>query len=274
VVVDTVTPGFLKTLGISLVKGREFDWSDDKTAAPVLMVNEAFVHDYLKGRDPIGAGIRMGGTWRTIVGVHRNYIYRHPYAPQRPAVFLPLAQDYNARAIVVARTRTDPSLAAVPFRQVLQGFDRHLPVARIMTMEENVGNQFVEARIATGTLIVFGIIASTLAAIGFYGVLNAFVKQRRREFGVRSALGAAPGDLRRLVISRSARLVLMGVGLGLLLSIGFARVLRSALAGLTAFDPLVYAGGSLFVAIIAVLATFVPSRAAGRTDPIVALRHE
>ena len=274
VVVDRISPGFLRTLGIPLVKGREFEWRDEKTTAPVLIVNEKFVDQYLKGRDPIGEAVSVAGVWRTIVGVHRNYIYRSPSQTHDPTIFLPWAQDYNPRAIIVVRTRTDPSLVAFPLRQVIQGFDRNLTVSAMMTMEQNVGYRFAETKVVTGTLTLFGLLSLTLAAIGLYGVLATFVNQRRREFGVRSALGATPGELRSLVFGESTRLTLIGIGLGLLLSIGFAQVLQSMLEGLNSFQPLVYAVGGLGTALMAVLSTLIPSRAAARLNPLVALRYE
>ncbi|PYT32421.1 MAG: hypothetical protein DMG58_10190 [Acidobacteria bacterium] len=275
VVVDTITPGFLRTVGIPLAAGREFAWSDDKTAAQVIIVNQAFAGLYLKGRDPLGAAVRVDGTWCTIVGVHRDYFYRTPIPPpQGPAAFLPMTQDYSTHATIVVRTKTDPSLLAVPLRQMIHGFDANLPVVAMMTMEENVGYQFIDTKIATGTLILFGAIASILAAIGLYGVLATFVNQRRREFGVRTALGATPGDLRSIVLFQSTRLALIGVAVGLLLSVACAQLLQSALEGLSTSNPAVYAAGALGVAIIATVSTVVPSRTAARMDPIVALRYE
>ena len=275
VVVDTITPGFLRTVGIPLEAGREFEWSDEKTAVPVMIVNQAFAGLYLKGRESLGAAVRVDGTWRTIVGVHRDYYYRTPIPPpQGPAAFLPMTQDYSTHAIVVVRTKTDPSLVAVPLRQMIQGFDANLPVTAMMTMEENVGYQFIDTKIVTGTLILFAAVASILAAIGLYGVLATFVNQRRREFGIRTALGATPGDLRRMVLFQSSRLALIGVAGGLLLSIACAQLLRSALEGLSTSNPAIYAAGALGVAIMATLSTLVPSRTAARMDPIVALRYE
>ncbi len=275
VVVDTITPGFLRTVGIPLAAGREFEWSDEKTAAPVMIVNQAFAGLYLKGRESLGAAVRVDGTWRTIVGVHRDYYYRTPIPPpQGPAVFLPMTQDYNTHAIIAVRTKTDPSLVAVPLRQVIQGFDANLPVTAMMTMEENVGYQFMDTKIMTGTLILFGAIASILAAIGLYGVLATFVNQRRREFGVRTALGATPGDLRSMVLFQSTRLTLIGVAGGLLLSIACAQLLQSMLEGLSTSNPAIYAAGALGVAIMAAVSTLVPSRTAARMDPMVALRYE
>jgi putative ABC transport system permease protein len=275
VVTDTITPSFLRTVGIPLEAGREFEWSDEKTAAPVMIVNQAFVGLYLKGREPLGAAVRVEGTWRTIVGVHRDYYYRTPTPPpQGPAAFLPLAQDYSTHAIIAVRTKTDPSMVAVPLRQVIQGFDANLPVASMITMEENVGYRFIDTKIVTGTLILFGAIAAILAAIGLYGVLTTFVNQRRREFGIRTALGATPGDLRSMVLFQSTRRALIGVAGGLVLSIACVQLLRSALEDFSTSNPAIYAAGALGIAIMTALSTLVPSRTAARMDPIVALRYE
>jgi ABC-type antimicrobial peptide transport system permease subunit len=185
-----------------------------------------------------------------------------------------MAQDYTTHAIVAVRTKTDPSLLAVPLRQAIQGFDSNLPVTAMMTMEENVGYQFIDTKIMTGTLILFGAISVILAAMGLYGVLITFVNQRRREFGVRAAMGATPGDLRGMVLVQSTRLALIGVAGGLLLSMASAKLLQSAIENLSTSDPAIYAAGALGVAIMAAIATLVPSRTATRMDPIVALRYE
>jgi putative ABC transport system permease protein len=275
VVADTITPGFLRTVGIPLAAGREFEWSDEKTAAQVMIVNQAFAAAYLKGREPLGVAVRVEGTWRTIVGVHRDYYYRTPLPPpQGPAAFLPMAQNYSTHAIVAVRTKTDPSLLAVPLRQAIQGFDSNLPVTAMMTMEENVGYQFIDTKIMTGTLILFGAISAILAAMGLYGVLATFVNQRRREFGVRAAMGATPGDLRGMVLVQSTRLTLIGVAGGLLLSMACAKLLQSAIEDLSTSNPMIYAAGALGVAIMATITTLMPSRTAARLDPIVALRYE
>jgi macrolide transport system ATP-binding/permease protein len=274
VTVDAITPGYLRTLRIPLASGREFEWSDDKNTAQVLIVNQKFVDDYFRGRDPIGASVVVGGVSRTVVGVHRDYIYRMPGNPEGPTIFLPIPQDYATRAIVVVRTKSDPALAAVPLRQAILGFDRNLPIARMMNMEESVGFQFVQLKAATAVLTMFGVLALILSAVGLYGVLATFVNQRRREFGVRSALGATPGDLRGLVLRESTRLTLIGAAVGLLMAVGLAQVLASMLSGLTVMNPVVYLTGAAVIAVMAFVSTVVPSRTAGRIDPVLGLRHE
>jgi putative ABC transport system permease protein len=261
-------------MGIPLVKGREFEWSDTSAAPPVLLVNEKFVEEYLQGREPLGGSVRIGKVWRTIAGVHRNYVYRQPDAGHEPTVFLPLAQDYDPRPVLVLRTRGEPGLAAASVREVFQQLDRNLPLDRVMTMEENVSIRFADTRAVTGVLGIFGFVACTLAAIGLYGVLATFVNQRRREFGVRTALGATPGDLRRLVLARGARLTVIGCILGIFLSAAFARVLESAVWQLRPSGLGIYLLAGCGVALMAVVSTFLPSRRAARLDPLVALRYE
>ena len=274
IIVDSVSPGYLRTLGIPLLKGREFEWSDSPSAMPVIMVNQKFIDEYLKGRNPIAAQVRIGGTWHSIVGVHRNYVYRDPTQPTRPTVLLPITQDYNTDAIVLMQSKTDPSHLVSPLRQVLTQFDRNIPVAHVMTMEENVNAHFIETKAGTAALVFFAVVACTLAAIGIYAVLAAFVNQRRREFGIRIAVGARPGDLRTKVLVESALMALTGSGIGLVLSVTLAGLLRSVLFTLSPFDPRLYAAAALVMAVTVLLSTIAPAWAASRMDPIAALRGE
>ncbi len=273
VTVDTVSAGYLHTLGIPLEKGREFEWSDDSRSAPVILVNHAFAERYLAKQEPVGAQVKIGDTWRTIVGVHRDYLYRHPGESPDPAVFLPLLQDYAPDLNIVVRTRMEPSFAAAPLRQVLRQADPNIPVFRVMTEDAILGYRFSDAAISTAVLAVFGAFACILAAIGLYGVLAAFVSQRSREFGVRTAMGATPNDLRGLVLGQSTRLTLIGLSIGILLSIGVSRLLESQLYGMKP-DHLVYLWAALGTGLTALLSTIHPVRRAARLDPMTALRCE
>ncbi len=274
IIVDAVSPGYLRTLNIPVVRGREFLWSDTQTAMPVLMVNQKFVDEYLKGRDPIGAEVRMDGVWRSIVGVHRNYVYRDASQPVRPTILLPITQDYNTDAIVVIRSKTDPSPLVPPLRQVIAEFDRNIPLAHVMTMEENVGFHFVQQKVGTAALIFFAMVACTLAAIGMYAVLAAFVSQRRREFGIRIALGAMPRHVRAKVLVESALMALVGGCIGLAFSAALGELLKSELFTLSPFDPRLYGAAALVITVIVIISTIAPTRAASRMDPIAALRSE
>ncbi len=273
-IVDTVSAGYLRTLGIAISKGREFEPSDTQSSMPVLMVNQKFADEYLKGHNPIGAEVKIDGIWRSIVGVHRNYVYRDPTQPVRPTVLLPITQDYNTDAIVVVRSNADPSPLRPLIRKVIAEFDRNIPVAHVMTMEENVRYHFVEVKVGTAALLFFAVIACILAAIGIYAVLAGFVHQRRREFGIRIALGAVPGDVRTRVLMESALMALIGSGIGLMLSVALGELLKSALFTLSPFDPRLYAAAAITTGATVMVSTLAPAWAASRMDPIAALRSE
>ena len=274
IIVDSVSPGYLHALAIPVVRGREFKWSDTQTAVPVLIVNQKFVDEYLKGRDPIGAEVRIGNVWRSIVGVHRNYVYRDPAQPVRPTIFLPIAQGYSSNAIVVIRSKTNPSLLLPQVRRAIAAMDRNIPLANVMTMNDNVNFHFLERKIATASLTFFAVVACTLAAIGIYAVLGAYVNQRRREFGIRIALGALPRDMRTKVLLESAQMALIGSAIGVVLSAVLGKVLQSELFTINPFDPRLYAIAMFVMTVTVVGATIVPARAASNMDPISALRSE
>jgi ABC-type lipoprotein release transport system permease subunit len=239
----------------------------------VALVNHAFAERYLPKQEPVGAQVKIGETWRRIVGVHRDYLYRHPGEAPDPAVFLPVLQDYSPELNVVVRTRTEPAFAAAPLRQILHQADPNIPVFRVMTEDAILGYRFSDAAISTAVLSVFGTFACILAAIGLYGVLATFVNQRSREFGVRTAMGATPNDLRRLVLTQSTRLTLIGLGVGMLISIAVARLLQSQLYGMKP-DHLFYFWAALGIGVTALLSTIHPVRRAARLDPMTALRCE
>jgi len=129
-------------MGIPLVQGREFAWSDTPNAMPVLIVNQQFVTRYLRGRDPLGAQVRVGDVWRSIVGINKNYVYRDPSQTQKSTILLPITQDYPTSAIMVLRTKGEPLPVASDVRREIMAFDRNIPVGTFITMEENVASHF------------------------------------------------------------------------------------------------------------------------------------
>jgi predicted permease len=274
IVVDTISPGYLKTLGIPLAQGREFARSDMQNSAPVLIVNQQFVTEYLKGRDPLGVQVRIDDVWRSIVGVHRNYVYRDPTQSQSPTVLLPMAQDYSTSAILILRTKGDPAQIVPAVRREIVTFDRNIPLGGFVTMEENVSAHFASDEMGTAALTIFALFAGLLAAIGIFAVLAAYVNQRRRELGIRIALGAQPHDVRRRVLVESVRLAAIGCGIGLLLSIGLGKVFATSLLGLNPFDPRLYLATVFGIGAIVIISTLVPARNASRMDPVAALRSE
>ena len=273
-VVDTVSPGYLKTLGIALVLGREFTWADTQNSAPALLVNEEFVKEYLPKTNPLGAQVRIGDTWRTIVGVHHNYVYRDPSWGQSPTVLLPLTQDYTGSAILLVRTKTEPLQVGSQVRNQINSFDRNIPIGPFITMDQNVSSHFAMDELAAGALGTFALIAASLAAMGIYAVLAAYMNQRRREFGIRVALGASPAKVTNQVLRESARVVIVGSAVGLLLSAGVGKLLASVILLPSLLNWRLYLATTIAIGLIAALSTLIPARRAFALDPLVALRSE
>lgn len=274
VVVDAVSPGYLSVMGIGLVSGRDFGATDSADGAQVMLVNQAFARRFFAGREAVGASVKIGSTWRTIVGVHKDYVYRHPQTPVKPSVLLPLAQDPQARVILVARAAQSEAVAAAALRQGLREYDSLMPVMQLQSMNQHLRDRFAADRIATGALVFFGALASLLACIGLYGVLKTYVGQRWKEFGIRAGLGATPWELRRMVLARSWRLCGIGVALGLGLGAGFGKMIESSLAGVKGTDPLALALAAVLVLAASVISSLGPSRRAASVDPVAALRSE
>ncbi len=274
VIVDGASPGYLKTMKISTLRGREFQWSDTQGSLPVMLVNQKFVDEYLTNSNVLGTPVEVDGTWRTIVGVYRNYLYHDSSQLTLPAILLPLTQDYNAVAIAVIRAKGDPAKLYKSLRQAADGFDRNVPLSHVLTMEDSVRFHFAPMRAGMQALLFFAAVACLLSAIGIYAVLSTFVNQRRREFGIRMALGATPWKLRRKVISESAFLTLIGSSLGLLLSLGMGMLIRSTSLTLNPFATDLYTAAIGLILTIAAVSTVAPALIASRLQPMDALRAE
>ena len=273
IVVDTISPDYLKTLGIPLVQGREFAWSDTPNSAPVLIVNQQFVTQYLHGRDPLGVQVRVGDVWRSIVGINKNYVYGDPKT-QKPTILLPITQGYTTSAILVLRTKAEPLQMASDVRREIMAFDRNIPVGTFITMEENVASHFALDKLGSLAMMIFALVASMLAAIGIYAVLAAYINQRRREFAIRIALGALPGDVRKQVLWQSARMALIGSGIGMLLSVALGKMIESELFNLSPFDLRLSVATAVAMSVIAIVSTIVPAHKASNMDTVGALRSE
>jgi putative ABC transport system permease protein len=276
----SVSPDYFATLGIPLRSGRLFTASDAPGAPPVALVNEEMVRRYFDGRDPIGRRITLGdpadssSVWWTVVGVVGNVAQEGVTARPYAQFYRPLAQSPRRGIFVVARTTSDPMSIASAARGALEAVDPELPLTSLMTMEERIGENLLRPRVNTLLLAVFAGIALALAAIGSYGVISYAVAQRTREIGIRMALGATAGDVKRLVVRQGMTPALLGVALGAVGALAATRLMSSLLYGVTATDPLTFLVVALFLGGIALLASYVPARRATRVEPVTALRQE
>jgi putative ABC transport system permease protein len=271
----SVTPDFFQTLGVPLRAGRFPDSRDVVGAPEVIVVNDAFVRRYFSGEDPLGRRISLGGDeWIEIVGVVGDLPQGSPADGTRPALYAPLEQFTTRTFDVVVRVAGDPLALAGAFRREVSILDPQLPVQQITTGEQLVAAAVAQPRFYTTLLTLFALIALTLAAIGIYGVMSFLVTQRTREIGVRVALGAAPGQVRSLIVKGTLSLALLGVGVGVVGALLGSRLLAGLLFGVGSLDAVAFIGAGGMLLSAAALAGYLPARAATRVDPASALRNE
>jgi len=274
-----VTPQFFATLGIPLIKGRDFTVEDHAHAPGVVIISEALARRYWPGADPIGKRLRESGSekpWLSIVGVAEDVKYRGlPQNPNAdPDVYFPLLQRSVNNLCVAVRTEADPTSPTATIRSQLQKLDPKLPVYGFTTMEEQVARQTRQSRFSAWLLGVFGALALSLSAIGIYSVMAYAVEQRIHEVGIRMALGARAGDVLKLVIGKGLRLALLGVALGLGAALVLTQLMKRLLFGVAVADPPTYAGIAFLLMAVALLACYIPARRATKVDPLTALRSE
>jgi putative ABC transport system permease protein len=274
-----VGTNYLRTLGIKLVAGREFLPSDTFGTPKVAIVNEAFLQRGRLGRDVIGKRLqrrgRSDGFDIEIVGIVANSAYDEVKVRPAPLVLMPYRQDPDlAGANFYVRTRAveEDLLAAIP--QLVHGVDPMLPVARLRTMTAQIHENVSLDRFVTSMSAAFATLATLLAALGLYGVITYAVTQRTKEFGLRMALGAGAGNVRRLVLRQVGLMTAAGAAIGLASAFALGRAAESLLFQMNARDPYVFGAASIVLAGVAFLAGFIPAQRAARVDPMTALRYE
>ncbi|MDE3135770.1 MAG: ABC transporter permease [Acidobacteriota bacterium] len=269
-----VSPGYFSTMRIPIVLGRDFTAVDSADSALVVIVNQALADRYWQGQDVVGKRMKVEGSWRTIVGVVRTTDYSELNEPPEPFLYLPLFQSFSSGVVLHVRTSGDPRAAAGTVMQVIHRLNADLPVFDVATLEDRIGAGTFTLHMAGAFVGAFGALALVLAAVGLYGVIAYGARQRTHEIGIRLALGARPADVGKMVLGQGARLALVGVGIGLVASIGAARLVRSLLFGVGAMDPVTFVVVTALLIAVALLACYVPARRAMRVNPIDALRHE
>jgi putative ABC transport system permease protein len=271
-----VTAGYFEALRIPMVQGRSFDARDVPGAEPVVVVNRALAQRYFAAASPLGRRLRVGtaaAPWRTVVGVARDVLNTRPGEPPRPEVYVPFAQQPARALSVLVRTTNVEAVTAEARREVAR-LDPQQPLYDVKTLERAFFETMASDRIITGLFAVFAAVALGLATLGLYGLISYTVSQRRREIGVRLALGAPRGSIVRLVLGQGVRLVVIGLAIGLLLGLGLSRVMASALVGVSATDPLTFTVVPAILGLVALAATAIPARRAARFDPAGVLRAE
>jgi predicted permease len=271
-----VTPGYFQTLGIPLRAGRLFTDEDRVGAQPVVIIDENLARQYWANQNPIGQRLNRGGPpWKTIVGVVGHVFPSALVGDTGKGVcYYPAYQQPIYLAFLVAKTTMNPASLAGAIREAVQSVDSGQPIYDLKTMEERVGESLGPRRFGVTMVGFFAGVALLMAAMGLFGIISYSVTQRTQEIGVRIALGAQRSDVLKLILGQGLRLALVGVGIGLIGSLALTRVLSSLLYGVSATDPVTFAAVAMLLAMVALLACYLPARRAMRVDPIVALRYE
>jgi predicted permease len=270
---------YLRTLGIPLLSGREITDRDVLGSPKVAVVNEAFVKKFNLGRDAVGKRMRRGGGSSEldieIVGVAANSAYSDVKGEQRAVAVFPYRQDENAGSthFYVRTTGSDDDLLAM-IPRIVREVDPTLPVVDPMKMSAQILENVSLDRFVTTMAASFSALATLLAALGIYGVLAFTVTQRTREFGLRMALGADAGNVRRLVLRQVGVMTCVGAAIGLTAAFAAGRAAESLLFQMKAHDPFVFASATAALVAVAVCAGLIPAQRAARVDPMTALRYE
>jgi len=273
---DLVSPGYFDSMKIPLIEGRDFDWHDNSKAPRVMIVNEEFARRFLPNRSVIGRRVHGWGEWFTIVGVAKNSKYHRVTENPQPYFYIPIRQIFRPEYGLTFHVRTSGSVneAISAVRREAAAIDPAIVLFDAQSMTEYISASLFGAKIAANLLTLLSGIGLLLAAMGLYGVMAYSVAQRTREFGVRVAMGAKPRDIVQLILRESGTLTITGIAVGLVLAALSARIVASAIYGISPLDPVTYGAVGLLLVTVALAASYVPARRATKVDPMVALRYE
>jgi predicted permease len=273
---NAVGPRYFYTLGIPLLRGREFGEEDGKTSRPVVIVNERMAQMYWPNQDPLGKEMPVGppgAPLAEIVGIVKDAKYRDLREDAGPMLYLPAFQRRSTDALTLhVRATSDPRALAGTIRREMQALDAQLPVFGVRTLEDQLDGFFAPTRQAAVLTGGFGILALLLSGIGVYGVTALAVSRQTQDIGIRMALGAEPHQIAFAMGRRGISLVVVGLTLGLVVSAAFTRIATALLYGVTATDSATFAAMSALLAVVSLTAIYIPARAATRVDAITAIR--
>jgi putative ABC transport system permease protein len=273
-----ISPDYFKAIGIPLRQGRFFSDQDRDNSVPVIIISEAMARRFWPGENPIGKRLtpsfhsKEGA--REIVGVVGDVKARGLDSDASTMMYLPYKQAPRPFMSFVVRTSSNPESLVQPVSRAIYSIDKEQALTDVQTMDQVLMQSLSDRRFNMTLLLTFAGVALVLAAVGVYGVMNYTVTLRRRELGIRMALGAKASDVLRLVLRQGLTLTLIGVGAGLISAYALTRLMASLLYGVTATDYLTFASVSAVLIVVGLVASFVPARRATKVDPTIALRTE
>jgi predicted permease len=275
-----VSPGFFSTLGIPVLVGRDFTSQDREGAPRVAIVTASTARRFWPGRNPLGQRFWMHSRGNQpgleVIGLVRDGKFYNSWQKgySTPFIFLPFSQAFQPQGTLLVRSETGMEGLGASIRREVQAVDPSLPVFDITTFQQQFREGFQLQRLGAATVGAFGALALALAAVGLFGLISFSVARRTHEIGVRMALGAQHQDVLTLVLREGVALAAAGVAIGLVGALGLTRFLASLLYGVKPSDPLTLALAVLTLAVVVLLACYIPARRAAKVDPIVALRYE
>ncbi len=271
------TPGFIQALGTPLLQGRDFTAQEAEAKQRVAIINETFARRFWPGQSPLGKRFSFesaAGPWVEVVGLIQDGKYFSLSEAPESFVYVNLRPDRGSFLTLVARGAGDSQALLAALRREVQQLDGNLPVYNMKTLTEHMALPLFPARVAAALLGAFGLLALLLAAIGIFGVMSYAVTQRTRELGIRIALGASAANVFKLVVGHGLTLTGIGLAIGLLVAVAGTRLMSGLLYGVNALDLATFAGVSVLLGAVALLACYFPARRAMRVDPMIALRCE
>jgi putative ABC transport system permease protein len=273
---NSVSPAYFQTLGIPLLKGRNFSDADIEKSAQVVIISQSLANRYWAHEDPIGRQIQIARqpAPAEVVGIVADMRNRGVGADIVDELYTPLPQRPWGTMSVLVKTQGNPMQVAPAVRSALESVDRDQPMTQVRSLEESLSSAVGQQRVSAILLGTFAMLALILAAIGIYGVTSYSVAQRSKEIGIRIAMGAQPRDVLRLILGFGAKLALMGVVIGIIAALALTQLMKTMLFGVAATDALTMAAVSLTLIAVTLLACYIPARRAMSVDPVIALRTE
>jgi putative ABC transport system permease protein len=274
---NVVAPGYFDTMGTRILRGRDFNDADTRTAPRVVIVSEELARRFWPDTNAVGQHIRIGPDSRTvceIVGVARDGKYNRLAEAPDPYIYFPFSQRFAGEATVFLRAAGDERTLIAPLRHEIDALDRGVPALRIMTMTDHLRAATAVERVTASLVSALGLLGLFLAIVGLYGLVSYLVRRRTREIGIRMALGARPIDIAREVLRQAAVPIASGLGVGLALAVVVATLTAGSMYGVSAADAPTYAAAAAIVAAVTLVASLVPARRAALVDPSHALRRD